>query len=48
MRFSIHNLTIVHLSGCVIVARIAIKPIDCMQGVYELHTMISDRHSMHF
>ena len=48
MRFSVHNLTIVHLSGCVIVARIAIKSIDCMQGVYELYTMIIDRHLMHF
>ena len=43
-----HSLTIVHLFGCAIVARITIKSIDFMKGVQELYTMISDRHLMHF
>ena len=32
-RFLTHSLTIVHLFGCAIVARITIKSIDFMKGV---------------
>ena len=48
MRFSSHSLTIVHLHGCTIVARMTINSIDFLKGVQELHKMISNCHLMHF
>ena len=43
MRFLTHRLTIVHLFGCAIVARITIKSIDFMKGV--LRIIYNDKRS---
>ena len=42
MRFSIYSLTIADLFRCATVARITIKSIDFMKGVYDLYDITSN------